>query len=219
MKLSYCICTHNEGDYVGSLLELICKNLVGDDEIIVVDDYSDDNKTLSYLKMFSDHIKSYQHHLNGDFSAHKNFAASMCTGDAIFSIDADEYFSGDKISRLRDLTEKMIMTGRNDVIILPRINMLDRMDEHFIATHKITSVIIEGEEKKIINYPDWQIRIWSNKSGLRFSGIVHETLSGYKKPFYCDDIGFAIEHIKTFDRQMKQDELYRGLISNANQPG
>ena len=45
MKISYAILTHNEGEYIAKLLTLLSTYKRDIDEIVIVDDYSDDEKT------------------------------------------------------------------------------------------------------------------------------------------------------------------------------
>ena len=75
MKISYAILTHNEGPYIFSLLTNLIEYKEVEDEIIVVDDFSDDTETLQILEDFSrqKHIKVYKHKLDKDFSSQKNF--------------------------------------------------------------------------------------------------------------------------------------------------
>ena len=74
--ISFAITTHNEGDYIQTLLNQLIPfcNETGD-EIVVVDDYSTDEFTCSLLNAYASNgdIKLVQHSLNGDFSSHKNF--------------------------------------------------------------------------------------------------------------------------------------------------
>jgi glycosyltransferase involved in cell wall biosynthesis len=60
------------------------------DEIIILDDYSTD-KTLEVVKRISDErIKSFQHHLNQDFSQQRNLGLSKATCAWVLFVDADE---------------------------------------------------------------------------------------------------------------------------------
>jgi len=45
MKISYAILTHNEGEYIAELLTLLTTYKRDVDEIVIVDDHSDDEKT------------------------------------------------------------------------------------------------------------------------------------------------------------------------------
>ena len=98
MKISYLIGVHNEEVELNVLLNKLYNAISKtEDEIVILDDYSDNvavRKMLELHKCFSTSKsvgKVVQHHLNGDFSSHKNFGGSHCTGDYIVNFDADEY--------------------------------------------------------------------------------------------------------------------------------
>ena len=47
--ISFCITTKNEGPYVDTLLTQIVPMLVDEDEIVIIDDYSDDEETIDII--------------------------------------------------------------------------------------------------------------------------------------------------------------------------
>ena len=49
MKISYSILTHNEDDSLMKLLEFLVKHKDEEDEIVILDDYSDNEKTKEIL--------------------------------------------------------------------------------------------------------------------------------------------------------------------------
>jgi len=83
-KISVLILTHNEEENIGACLDSV-KNFA--DEIIVIDDFSDD-RTTEICK--SHGAKVFQHALAGDWGSQRNFAIQKATCDWIFLIDADE---------------------------------------------------------------------------------------------------------------------------------
>ena len=91
MKISYSILTHNETDSLLKLIEFIVKHKDEEDEIVILDDHSDNEKTKEILDtMCSIHeIKFEQRHLLDDYGEQKNHLNRMCTGDYIFNLDAD----------------------------------------------------------------------------------------------------------------------------------
>ena len=50
MKISYAILTHNEGQYIETLLSFLINNKRIQDEIVVVDDFSEDELTKQILE-------------------------------------------------------------------------------------------------------------------------------------------------------------------------
>jgi glycosyltransferase involved in cell wall biosynthesis len=50
VSISYCITTHNEGGiYLEPLFQKLLRHIKEEDEIVVVDDYSDESTTLETL--------------------------------------------------------------------------------------------------------------------------------------------------------------------------
>ena len=52
MKISYAILTHNEGEDIDKLLTFLVENKREEDEIVIVDDNSTDEKTIEVLDKF-----------------------------------------------------------------------------------------------------------------------------------------------------------------------
>ena len=76
MKLSYAITTHNEYDEINELLGLLIHHIDKDDEICILDDYSDERTQevfKSWVQQYGDkvNIKIKQRALNKDFATHK----------------------------------------------------------------------------------------------------------------------------------------------------
>ena len=75
MKISYSILTHNEDDSLLKLLEFLVKHKDEEDEIVILDDYSDNPKTIEILDvMTSMHEMIFeQRHLLKDYGGQKNY--------------------------------------------------------------------------------------------------------------------------------------------------
>ena len=91
MKISYSILTHNETDSLLKLIELIVKYKDEEDEIVILDDYSDSRET---QKILDTTVSIYdivyeQRYLYKDYAGQKNHLTRMCKGDYIINIDAD----------------------------------------------------------------------------------------------------------------------------------
>ena len=95
MKISYSILVHNETDTLEKLLKFLIKWKDPNDEIVILDDYSDNEKTRAILDFYvSAHDIVYeQRNLLGDFASQKNHLKSMGSGDYSFNLDADEMVS------------------------------------------------------------------------------------------------------------------------------
>jgi len=89
--ISVVILTKNEEANIGKCLASIrwC------DEIIVVDDYSEDKRIMNHELRIKDNkrIKIFRRHLEGDFASQRNYGLSKAKGDWVLFVDADEIVS------------------------------------------------------------------------------------------------------------------------------
>ena len=105
MKISYAILTHNEGECIAELLTLLTTYKRDIDEIVVVDDYSNDEKTKFILNDVKDLIKLEYRTFDGDHTQ-KNYLNSLCSGDYILQLDADELVHPEFLEMLPELLEE-----------------------------------------------------------------------------------------------------------------
>ena len=203
MKISYSILTHNEDESLMKLLEFLVKHKDEEDEIVILDDYSDNEKTKEILDtMCSIHeIKFEQRHLLKDYAGQKNYLKNMCSGDYIFNLDADELPNKWLMKNI-----KSILTSNPtiDLYWVPRVNTVDGLtQEHIDKWHW------QVNEKGCVNFPDYQGRIWRNRPNILWKNKVHEVLTGYKEHTYLPaEEQFSFYHPKTIDRQEKQNLFY-----------
>jgi len=205
MKISYAITTHNEWQEIDWLLSLLLDHKDDEDEIIIVDDYSD-KMTQKVFDTYKDDIKLYEHALNNDFATHKNFMNDQCTGDWIFNIDADETPHENLIKNIKTLIEA---NPTVELFWVPRINTVTGItDEH---------IRLWGwrvNEHGWVNYPDPQQRIYKNSNHIKWEKPVHERLVGAKV-----DTGlptneeWSYYHPKTIAKQEKQNQKYAEIMN------
>jgi len=150
MKISYAILTHNEGQYVETLLSFLTNNKRLIDEIVVVDDYSTDELTKSILDKYKDQINLQYRTFDGDHTQ-KNYLNSLCTGDYILQLDADELIKSEFIEMLPQILEN---NDKTDLFIMPRINTVEGLTQEYIAKWGWNV-----NEKGWVNFPDWQMRL------------------------------------------------------------
>lgn len=203
VSISYCITTHNEGEaYIRPLLERLLKHLQPEDEIVIVDDFSTEESTVSVLEEYRDRVSLYFNMLNGDFAAHKNFAKSKCTKQYIFFIDADENMHENLLLTLKEI---LINNLSIDMFLVPRINIVPG-----ITPEHIEKWGWQVNEKGYINYPDPQTRIVKNIPEISWVGKVHERLDGHSThtvlPFETED--YCLLHVKNIKRQESQNSFY-----------
>lgn len=88
MKISAVVLTKNEEKNIGRCLN----SLSFCDDIIIIDDYSED-RTIEQAKKYK--VKIIQRKLNNDFASQRNFAMKMAGNEWILFIDADEQITSE----------------------------------------------------------------------------------------------------------------------------
>ena len=75
MKISYSMLTHNEDESLLRLIDFIVDHKDEEDEIVILDDYSDNEKTKEILDTTCSihNIVFEQRHLLKDYAGQKNF--------------------------------------------------------------------------------------------------------------------------------------------------
>jgi glycosyltransferase involved in cell wall biosynthesis len=200
MTISYAILTHNEGEYIETLLTFLTKYKRDEDEIIVVDDFSNDELTKSVLYKYKDQITLQYRVFDGD-ATQKNYLNSLCTKDYILQLDADELIDLQLLNMLPNLLE---LNDTVDLFIMPRINTVEGLTQEYINRWRWNV-----NEKGWVNFPDWQMRLYRNCSWVKWDGLLHSKIEGYKTFINLpQDELFCILHPKQLDRQVAQNNLY-----------
>jgi glycosyltransferase involved in cell wall biosynthesis len=209
MKISYAILTHNEGEYINTLLSFLIINKRPEDEIVVVDDFSDDELTKQILEKYKSNINLHYRTFDGDHTQ-KNYLNSLCVGDFILQLDADELISQTLINLLPDILEA---NPKVDLFIIPRINTVEGLTQEWIQKWGWNV-----NKNGWINFPDWQMRLYRNCDWVKWDGLLHSKVVGYKEYTHLppEEI-FCILHPKQLDRQIKQNNLYDKIESNGRQ--
>ena len=205
LKISYSILTHNENDSLEKLLRFLVKWKQPQDEIVILDDYSDDEKTKQILDFYvSAHdIVFEQRNLLNDFASQKNHLKSMCSGDYSFNFDADEMISRWLMKNIHGILEE----NEIDLVYLPRINTVDGLTQQH-AQQWGWSVNEEGW----VNFPDWQGRVFKNRPNIKWERPVHEMLVGFQTYAHLPtEKPFCMLHHKTIDKQEQQNQKYQGI--------
>ena len=206
MKISYAITVCNEFKEIQRLLTFLLTNKRIHDEIVVLVDMTKNEPTselLGYLHKLSsnDAITLSEQNFNNHFADWKNKLSSLCKGDYIFQIDADELPNENLIAVLPELLEE---NNEIDVFLVPRVNTVEGLTPEHIAKWG-WRVNDEGW----VNWPDYQWRIWKNNPEIQWVNKVHERLDGFKMYTAMPDVEyFALYHPKTIEKQEKQNQLY-----------
>ena len=205
MKISYGITVHNEADELNKLLPILIHQSDEEDEIVICDDYSDD-ETQFVLESWSQQyghsktIKVYQRKWNGDFAEHKNSVIENCSGDYIFHFDADEYPHETLLSQIKQIIEMNDV----DLIWIPRVNTVEGLTNEWSNKWRWRVT-----EKGWVNYPDYQSRVFRRSKDIRWVNKVHERIVGTKTYAHLPPHEeLSLYHPKTLDKQIKQNELY-----------
>ena len=206
MKISYAITVCNEFVEIQKLINFLLANKRKQDEIIVqFDKKNGDLEVENFLRKSSINGEFNWHHyeFNGDFSHMKNHLSSMCTGDYIFQIDADEMIS----TYMLDNVAMVLQYNSVDVLKVPRINTVDGLTQKHIDKWGWGI-----NEKGWINFPDYQWRIYKNNDRIKWKNKVHEVLDGYRTMSYLPiEEPWCLIHEKNIERQEKQNLFYEKL--------
>jgi glycosyltransferase involved in cell wall biosynthesis len=199
--ISYAITTHNEGEYIQTLLDQL---FTTDNEIVIVDDFSTDDDTrhiLDRAQKLGATVK--QHALNNDFAQQKNYLTSLCTSKYILQVDADETLHSNLLLNLNELvTENAV-----DLLFVPRVNIVNGLTDADIRKWHW-----HVNELGWVQFPDYQGRIYRNHPSIQWQGKVHEQIAGAQMVAALPaEEEWALYHIKNIDRQRKQNEYYEGL--------
>lgn len=213
MRVSFAVTTHNEGEMIERLLsqltEFIEENET-DDEIVILDDYSDESDTVRILETYSSlsYVHLHRRALERDFGAQKSYLNTLCSGDFIFQVDADEQLAPELLENLHAILEA---NSHVDLFYVPRVNTVEGLtDEH------IQMWGWQVNEHGWVLWPDWQTRLYRNKSEIMWRGRVHERIDGYESyAVLPEEKEYAIFHYKDIERQEEQNAFYSEIIQNA----
>jgi len=214
--ISYLVTTKNGTNQLNDLLECIRRHMVGN-ECIVLDDYSDNTKTLEILEHYNKYTNMFvhKHALNNNYSAHKNYGKTKCSGEYIFQLDDDELPSETLMGNL----EEIIKSNRNvECFLIPRINDFVGVNE--IHARQWGWHLSEYDGRYIVNYPDYQFRLFKNLPHLRWERPLHEKIEGAlittKLP---PEYELSIVHNKTIEKQVATNLRYNKDFSEELNKG
>ena len=206
ISISYAILTHNEDKPLKQLLDFLIEHKDENDEIVILDDFSDNPKTIKILDFYvSAHDIVYeQRELLKDFGNQKNYLTRMCKSSYIMNIDADEMLSKFFIENIKEVLEA---NPTIDLFWIPRVNTVEGLTQEHIQKWGW-----QVNEKGWVNFPDYQGRIWRNRQNIRWEKPVHEVLTGYKEhTFLPQEEDFCFYHHKEIEKQEKQNEFYNTI--------
>tara|TARA_R110002153_G_scaffold92084_2_gene223879 strand:- start:13742 stop:14365 length:624 start_codon:yes stop_codon:yes gene_type:complete len=207
MKISYAITVCNELEEVTKLLNLLLKNKRKQDEIVVLFDKKNGtpqvwNRLQELVEEPNARVESatFKNH----FADWKNYLTSLCSGDYIFQIDADEVPDETLVGTLPEI---LVSNPDNEVYLVPRVNTVTGLTDKHIAKWRWN---VDKEAR--VNWPDYQWRIWKNKPEIKWVNKVHEKLEGFVTfAALPAEPALALYHPKDIKRQEKQNNYYDTL--------
>jgi len=212
MKISYGITICNELEEIKVLLTELFDKVSTEDEIVVLyDDKNGDPEVWDYLNLIlkqpdipNKMLYTHRDKFNNNFSEWKNKLNSLCRGDFIFNIDADEIPSEFLLHNIKQILKS---NPTNDLFITPRINKVEGLTPYYIKKWKWAF-----NEKGWVNFPDYQMRIYRNTPEIKWEHKVHEKLTGFNSyAFLPATEQYSIKHFKTIEKQEKQNNYYENI--------
>ena len=211
MQISFGITACNEHKELDRLLNSLvgqpCRIADTDEIVILLDSLTVTHTVQEVCNVWQGRSKQISVHyypLDKDFASFKNRLSSLCVGDYILQIDADEIPQPTLIENIRDI---IIGNPGVDVYFVPRINTVEG-----ITPRHIEQWGWRQDENGYINFPDSQMRCWKRTPDIQWKNKVHEVLTGFSKyghlpaePEYC------LLHPKTILKQEKQNNFYNTI--------
>jgi glycosyltransferase involved in cell wall biosynthesis len=206
MKFSFAIPVCNELNELQALVSNILEHKQEQDEVIILFDADNGTQLVKDYLQTTEGITWYSSSLNNDFASFKNNFLEYCTGDYIVQIDADELPSKEFWAYLPAIFKSN--RGLAESFYISRRNTVDGLTPEHIAKWGWKVQNIDG--KDLINFPDWQHRIFKNDGVIKWKNKVHEVLEGHKTLSYIPAELFLWHH-KDIKRQEKQNAYYDTL--------
>ncbi|MFE5324110.1 glycosyltransferase [Paenibacillus sp. NPDC056579] len=192
MQVSVCLIVKNEELHIERALQSIPMLF----EIVVVDTGSEDS-TIDLVNKYN--VKLSHFHWNNDFSAARNYANSLASGDYILIMDADEELSEDIEEQIYQFVNKYPSTAGSVII--------ENIIDNEIRRHRM-------------------VRFFPNHRSYQFNGLVHEKLFQFDKAadFESTDMvirhfGYQTETYKNKDKVNRYLPLYQKHLSRYPNDG
>ena len=208
MKISYAIPVCNEITEIEKLLKFLETRITKDDEVVVLFDTHNGSPVVEqFLRAKSVNptfFQWYPYHFDGHFANMKNHLKSLCTGDWIFQIDADELPHESLITNLREVLK---LNPTTEMFMVPRVNTVEGLTQEHVNKWRWNV-----NEKGWVNWPDYQTRIIQNGPKIKWQNKVHEQIVGIStKGALPMEEEWCLYHPKDIKRQEAQNNFYDTL--------
>lgn len=206
IKISYAISVCNEFVEIQRLITYLLKHKRADDNIVVLFDSVNGSESVEeFLRANSlnGEFSWHPYQFDGNFARMKNKLTTLCSGEYIINIDADEMVDEYFIRLIPQVLEQ----NKVDVILIPRINIVEGLTPDHVLKWGWNV-----NEKGHVNFPDWQMRIYRNDPSIVWENKVHERLTGFQtmSPLPASE-EWCLIHSKTIDKQERQNNYYNTL--------
>ena len=205
INVTYAVTVCNELVEITNLINFLHPRIKKDDEILV--QYDLDSVTpqvkdyLTILTQLHSNVRIIGFPLNKDFASYKNNLKNHANGMFIFQIDADELPSEYLVENLQFFLES---NKDVDLFFVPRINTVEGLTKEHIQKWRW-----KVDENGLVNFPEYQTRIYRRTSEIEWQGSVHERIVGYNTlSVLPQEEEYCLYHHKQIERQEKQNALY-----------
>lgn len=204
MKISYAITVCNEFIELVKLIDHLTKHIdLNKHEIVILcDETKTTDEIIEYAKNLN--YKFVLDKFNNNFSEWKNKLKTICSGDYIFQIDADE-IPNDFL--LNNIDKILYNNSSIELFWIPRENYVSGLtSEH---TNKWGWTI---DNLNRINFPDYQARLFKNLPHIYWQNKVHEIIVGATAQGTLPaEPRFCLIHAKDIVKQEQQNNYYDQL--------
>lgn len=195
MKFTYAVTVCNESKELYSLLAFLKKVKDPEDDInVLLDTAHCTPNVLRVLDFYKDDIVLNERDFDGDFSAHRNYHLSTCSGDFIFLVDADEMPQEDLLKSAK----KVVSDTGGDAFMVPRINIHPGYTKEWLDARSFNV-----NEFGWVNWPDYNCRLIKNEPDrIKFAKYLHESITGQEKIIaFRTTPDMAVWHVKSVEKQ------------------
>lgn len=219
--ISYLVTVHNEDRTLANLLAKLKGFIEKEDEIVILNDFSDNEKTKIILSEYSslDSVRLFQHALNKNYGAHKNYGNEQCKGNWIFQLDGDELPSESLLSNIKEIIEA---NATVEILLIPRINDFKGVTpEHAKQWGWRLTPSPFCKNRPIVNWPDYQGRIYKNDpQRIKWDRRLHEKIEGYNKfATLPENEDLSLYHDKTIETQLTTNKRYNEWFTEEENRG
>ena len=204
MRLTYAITVCNEARELNDLLSFLKRVKDEEDDINILIDSTKVTEDVRNVLKKHEGLNVSERAFCGNFSNHRNYHTSLCTGEYIFVIDADEMPRENLIKNIK----RIIVDSNAELLYVPRINICPGYTQKWLSKHSF-----KVNELGWINWPDYQGRVYKNNGIVKWTKGLHETITGSEN---TKSLGanpdLSLWHIKSVEKQELQDIFYKTLV-------